>query len=46
MTAEEKQAIIRQIESDIQYFTNLGFDQLVQKFKRDLELIKSLDKKD
>ena len=35
---------IEELEKDITYFTNLGFNQLVEKFKRDLTAIKELKK--
>lgn len=34
--------IIKELEQDIQYFKNLGFDNLAKKFQRDLEIINSL----
>ena len=39
---EEIQNVISEIEKDINYFKNIGFDNLVAKFERDLKAIKSL----
>jgi hypothetical protein len=39
---EEIQNIITEIDRDIRYFKNLGFDILAEKFTRDLNVIKSL----
>lgn len=39
---EEIQRIIQAIESDINYFNNIGFYALAEKFKRDLETIRSI----
>ena len=39
---EETQRIIVEIEKDIAYFKNIGFDVLAEKFTRDLNIIKSL----
>lgn len=39
---EEIQNIITEIDKDITYFKNLGFDTLAEKFTRDLNVIKSL----
>lgn len=39
---EETTTIITEIEKDIAYFKNLGFDTLAEKFTRDLNTIKSL----
>lgn len=39
---EEIQNIIIEIEKDIRYFKNIGFDILAEKFTRDLNIIKSL----
>ena len=36
--------ILEQIEKDIQYFKNLGFTELVKKFQRDADYIRSLNK--
>lgn len=41
---EETTIIITEIEKDIVYFKNLGFDTLAEKFTRDLTIIKSLAK--
>lgn len=42
MTKEERDVLIQDIEKDIIYFTNLGFEVLAGKFKRDLDIIQSL----
>ena len=34
--------IITEIDKDITYFKNLGFDHLAEKFERDLNVIKEL----
>ena len=34
--------VIAELEKDIIYFTNLDFTNLADKFKRDLDIIKSL----
>ena len=39
---EETTNIISDIENDITYFKNMGFDVLAEKFTRDLNIIKSL----
>ena len=39
---EEITNIINEIEKDVIYFKNLGFDNLATKFERDLKTIKSL----
>ena len=39
---EDIQNIIEEIDKDITYFKNLGFDVLAEKFTRDLNAIKSL----
>lgn len=39
---EEQRKIIDEIECDITYFDKLDFKNLVSKFQRDLDLIKSL----
>lgn len=39
---EEVTNIINEIEKDVIYFKNLGFDNLAAKFERDLKTIKSL----
>lgn len=39
---EEQRKIIDEIERDITYFDKLDFKNLVSKFQRDLDLIKSL----
>lgn len=39
---EDMKKIIEDIEKDVVYFTNIGFDHLAEKFKRDLNIIKSL----
>ena len=39
---EEQRKIIDEIERDITYFDKLDFKNLVSKFQRDLNLIKSL----
>lgn len=39
---EDIQNIIEEIDKDITYFKNLGFDVLAEKFTRDLNVIKSL----
>lgn len=39
---EEIQSIITEIDKDVTYFKNLGFDILAEKFTRDLNMIKSL----
>lgn len=38
----EQTQIIEEIEKDIVYFKNLGFEHLASKFERDLNYIKSL----
>lgn len=45
MTEELKNkadAVITELEKDIIYFNNLDFTNLTEKFKRDLNIIKSL----
>lgn len=42
MTIEEIEMIISEIEKDIIYFGNIGFDHLKDKFNRDLIALKSL----
>lgn len=45
MTEELKSkvdVVITELEKDITYFNNLGFTNLTEKFKRDLDIIKSL----
>lgn len=42
MTIEEIEKIIPNIEFDITYFNNIGFEHLRDKFTRDLNAIKSL----
>ncbi len=43
MTIQEIETnLIPEIEKDITYFGNIGFDHLKDKFIRDLEAIKSL----
>ena len=39
---EDIHKVIEEIENDVVYFTNIGFDYLAEKFKRDLNIIKSL----
>ena len=39
---EDIQNIIAEIDKDVTYFKNLGFDTLAEKFTRDLNMIKSL----
>ena len=39
---EEISKIIEDIEKDITYFKNMGFDHLSEKFQRDLDIIKGL----
>ena len=34
--------VIKELELDITYFTNLGFENLANKFRRDLNAIKGL----
>lgn len=43
---EETTNIINDIEKDITYFKNMGFDVLAEKFKRDLNTIKGLTEKE
>lgn len=43
---EKEQTVIEELQADITYFQNVGFVNLADKFKRDLELIKDLVKKD
>lgn len=43
---EKEQTVIEELQADITYFQNVGFVHLADKFKRDLELIKDLVKKD
>lgn len=38
----DTEAILKDIEKDITYFKNIGFDILAGKFTRDLNIIKSL----
>lgn len=42
MTLDEVKAQIPEIEKDITYFNNLGFEHLAEKFGRDLECVKSV----
>lgn len=42
MTPDEVSRIIPEIEQDITYFNNIGFEHLADKFIRDLKCIKSL----
>lgn len=39
---EEVEIIVKDIEKDIVYFRNVGFNELAEKFTRDLNIIKSL----
>lgn len=39
---EDTYKVIEEIENDVVYFTNMGFDHLAEKFNRDLNIIKSL----
>lgn len=45
MSEEQILENIKKIENDINYFKNLGFDNLVDKFQMCLDTIKSLHNK-
>ena len=46
MTETDLSTSLTEIEKDIEYFKNLGFTVLSEKFKRDLTIIKELLKDD
>lgn len=43
---DKEQSVIKELETDITYFKNVGFDTLASKFQRDLDIIKGLVKED